>query len=275
LCNTDCLLTERIKPLMKLSPFPGMDPFLERPAKWASVHTRLINAISDQLADALAPHFYVEIEERVILTLSTMPEIKQQIEPDVYLVRSGQAPVAQAPARQITTPTVVEAMYTEEIRQRYLEIRDTTNREVVTTLELLSPFNKAAGQRGRIDFLDKRQKVMASTVHWIEIDLLRAGVRPPEVANKSDYYTLLKRAGVFGQFEVWYIDLRDPLPTIAVPLRPPFADAALDLQEALADMYRRAHYAESIDYSAEIPPPKLSPADKRWAQQRIENWLQA
>lgn len=258
---------------MKLSPFPGMDPFLERPAKWSSVHTRLINAISDQLADALAPHFYVEIEERVTLTLSTMPEIKQQIEPDVYLVRSGQVPVVQAPARQITTPTVVEAMYTEEIRQRYLEIRDTANREVVTTLELLSPFNKAAGQRGRIDFMDKRQKVMASNVHWIEIDLLRAGVRPPEVADKSDYYSLLRRAGVLGQFEVWYIDLRESLPTIAVPLRPPFVDAALDLQEAFTNMYRRAHYAESIDYTAEIPAPRLPPADERWVRQCIETWL--
>ncbi|MCE7989255.1 MAG: DUF4058 family protein [Caldilinea sp. CFX5] len=47
---------------MTKSPFPGMDPFLERPAKWSSVHTRLINAISDQLAERLAPNFYVEKE---------------------------------------------------------------------------------------------------------------------------------------------------------------------------------------------------------------------
>ncbi len=74
-----------------LSPFPGMDPYLERPAKWHSVHTRLINAISDQLADTLSPDFYVEIEERVVLTLSENPDVKYQIEPDVYVVRGGES----------------------------------------------------------------------------------------------------------------------------------------------------------------------------------------
>lgn len=259
---------------MTSSPFPGMDPFLERPSKWNSVYTRLMNAISDQLADALSPHFYVEIEERIVLTLADAPHTKYPIKPDVYLVRSPQPVDAGAlPVRQITMPTIIEAAPQEEVRQRYLEIRDTASREVVTTIELLSPFNKAAGERGRVDFMDKRNKVMGSDVHWIEIDLLRAGVRPTEVAGKSDYYALLKRGGVLGLFEVWYIDLRDRLPTIAVPLRPPFADAPLDLQEAFADMYRRAHYAESIDYTDEIPAPNLDPADEIWARHCVQSWL--
>lgn len=38
-------------------PLPGMDPFLEEPARWSSVHPRLINAISDQLADAISLNF--------------------------------------------------------------------------------------------------------------------------------------------------------------------------------------------------------------------------
>ncbi len=42
------------------SPFPGMDPFLEEPTRWRSVHTRLINAISDQLAGMVAPRFYAD-----------------------------------------------------------------------------------------------------------------------------------------------------------------------------------------------------------------------
>lgn len=258
---------------MTTSPFPGMDPFLERPAKWSSVHTRLINAISDQLAEILAPNFYVEIEERVTLTSAATPHGRQQIEPDVYLVRAPVFTTAQKPAGQITPPTLVEAIYTEEIRQRYLEIRDTFQREVVATIELLSPFNKAAGERGRIDFIKKRKSVMASDVHWIEIDLLRAGTRPAEVADKSDYYALLKRGGTLGLFEVWYVDLRDRLPTIAVPLRPPFEDAPLDLQAAFNDMYRRAHYGESIDYTHDLPQPTLDPPDQQWVQQRIADWV--
>ena len=113
---------------------------------------------------------------------------------------------------------------------------------------------------------------MVADIHWIEIDLLRAGTRPPEVADKSDYYALLKRSGTFGRFEVWYCDLRDSLPTIAVPLRPPYADAPLDLQEAFEDMYRRAHYAESMAYDNNIPAPRLDPADLTWVQQRVQTW---
>lgn len=259
---------------MAHSPFPGMDPFLEKPAKWSSVHTRLINAISDQLADTLAPDFYVEIEERVTLTLVSDPGVRQHIEPDIYLVR-GQ-PESQrriVAGQQITTPTVVEAVYQDKVRQRYLEIRDVVNREVVTTIELLPPFNKAPGVRGHVDFMDKRRQVMASNVHWIEIDLLRAGKRPTEVADKSDYYALLKRGGVLGLFEVWYIDLRDLLPTIAVPLRPPFDDAPLNLQDAFEDVYRRAHYAESIDYREEVPLPRCGPADEAWIEQQVAAWM--
>ncbi len=262
---------------MTKSPFPGMDPFLERPAKWSSVHTRLINAISDQLAERLAPNFYVEIEERVTLTLAADPKVRPQIEPDVYVVRApALSPVATTvipiTAPQITTPTVVEALYSEEIRQRYLEIRDSAQREVVTTIELLSPFNKMSGERGRVDFLKKRERVMASDVHWIEIDLLRAGTRTPEVADKSAYYALLKRGGTLGLFEVWYIGLRDRLPTIAVPLRPPFDDAPLDLQAAFDDMYQRAHYAQSIDYTADLPAPVLNLPDQQWVKQSITQW---
>jgi hypothetical protein len=33
------------------APFSGMDPFLEKPGAWSGVHSRLINTISDILAD--------------------------------------------------------------------------------------------------------------------------------------------------------------------------------------------------------------------------------
>jgi len=176
---------------------------------------------------------------------------------------------------QITAPTLVEAVYTEEIRQRYLEIRDSAQRQVITTIELLSPFNKMSGERGRVDFFFFFERVMASNVHWIEIDLLRAGARTTEVADKSDYYALLKRGGTLGLFEVWYIDLRDRLPTIAVPLHPPFDDAPLDLQAAFADMYQRAHYAQSIDYTTDLPASALELSDQQWAKQCIAQWRSA
>lgn len=251
------------------SPFPGIDPFWEEPARWSSVHTRLINAISDQLAERVSPNFYVEIEERIIVAVTDPDEANLYFEPDVYLTRGQEAVQQPAHTMVITPPTVIEVVHPEEIRQRYLEVRDSFNHEVITTIELLSPFNKAGGKRDNVDFLKKRRQMMATNVHWLEIDLLRAGLGPSEVTGKSDYYALLKRGGVLDLFEVWYIDLRDTLPTIAVPLRAGLDDVPLDLQSAFADMYRRAHYADSIDYSAAIPSPPLPAADETWICEQI------
>lgn len=257
------------------SPFPGMDPYLEDRSRWSSVHTRLIVSMSDQLADAVAPHFFVEIEQRVYIITPDDPETRVQIVPDLYAVleRQGEQRVSAAASGAIMTPTLVEPLYELEIRDRYIEIRDTESREVVATLELLSPFNKTPGNVGYDAFQRKRRQVMASNVHWIEVDLLRAGERPAEVAGKSDYYALLKRGEKLGPYEVWYFDLRDRMPVIAVPLRPPFDDVPLDLQSAFDEVYKRAHYANSIDYTRPVPPPPLRPADTAWAADRIQPWI--
>jgi hypothetical protein len=114
--------------------------------------------------------------------------------------------------------------------------------------------------------------VFSTRTHWIEIDLLRAGERPPEVAGQSDYYALLRRGNGGGRLEVWYVDLRDPLPRITVPLRDPYPDAVLDLQAALATVYARARYADDVDYTRVPPPPPLRPADTAWVAQCVARW---
>jgi hypothetical protein len=255
---------------MDKSPFPGMDPYLEDSAEWGSVHTRLITAIGDQLAPLVAPHFIVRFEQRVYLL--DPDEDRAMIEPDVYLVQ-GYQPSAQPTALAVATPPVlVEPLLESEVRDRYIEIRDKRNREVITTVEILSPFSKTPGVKGYTAFLKKRNSVMASDVHWVEIDLLRAGERPREVAHKSDYYALLKRGGTLGPYEVWYCDVRDRLPTIFVPLRPPFADVLLDLQAAFDEVYQHGYYADDIDYTSPPPPPPLRPADGNWVRERIAAW---
>ena len=256
------------------SPFPGMDPFLEEPSAWGGFHSRLINSISDDLANRVAPNFLVDIEERVYITMPDDPQ-RHPIVPDVYVVSEPRREYTTATAGAIAAPTLIEPIYPEEIRDRYIEIRDARNRDVVTTIEVLSPFNKAASSPGREAFLRKRKAVTTSKTHWVEIDLLRAGERPPELASKSDYYALLKRGGVPGPYEVWYFDLRDWMPTIAIPLRPPFEDVPLNLQTAFDTVYARGHYAESADYSRMPPAPRLRPADVTWMEERIREWTNA
>ncbi|NHZ72692.1 MAG: DUF4058 family protein, partial [Aquificales bacterium] len=132
------------------SPFPGMDPFLEDKSRWTSVHARLIVALSDQLSETVAPDFYVDVEQRIYITSLDDPEGKRQLIPDIYVIpgtESQRTPVATANAA-IMTPTLIEPVYIPEIRDRYLEIRDTHNHEVITTITLLSPFNKTPGHQG-------------------------------------------------------------------------------------------------------------------------------
>jgi hypothetical protein len=255
------------------SPFPGMDPYLEDPSGWPGVHSRLINSISDILAPQLAPDYIVQIEERVYVA-SPEELSRRVIVPDLYLVEHGNTRATGA-ATTISPATLIEPLYDEEVRDRFIEIRTARNNEVVTTIEVLSPANKHPESTGRRQFLRKREAILSSLTHWIEIDLLRAGDRPGEVAGRGDYYALLIRANTFGPYEGWFADLRDPLPTIAVPLRQPDADVPLNLQAAINLVYERGYYAASIDYTRLVPLPPLSLPDANWAAARVREWQQA
>jgi hypothetical protein len=258
-----------------LSPFPGMDPFLEDPAGWGDVHFSLIGAIREQLAEAVSPHFFVGVERRVYIVSPDEERPSQTVVPDVYLISTPSPEHYGSLAAQITMPLLIEPELPFEVREHYLEIRDVKNRQVVTTIELLSPGNKTPGNEAYNTFKAKRQTVTHTPVHWIEIDLLRAGERLKEVAGKSDYYTLLKRGNGPVPYEVWLFNLRDRLPTIAVPLRPPFADVPLDLQTAFETMYQRAHYADAVDYEEFIPLPRLRSEDASWVEEQVQKWLAA
>ena len=56
------------------TPFPGMDPYLERPGMWEEVHTRLIVAIADTLGPQVRPNYRVGVEQRTYLAVLTPDE---------------------------------------------------------------------------------------------------------------------------------------------------------------------------------------------------------
>jgi hypothetical protein len=252
-----------------------MDPYLEDAALWEGFHHRLIGVLDELLTLRVPPAFYVEQQAAVYIL---EPGVRQRppIRPDLFLVEAGPITTGGRTTatveRPITEPTIVTARYPEEMRQRYLEIRDATSHRVVTVIELLSPTNKTPGA-GRDAFVRKRHDVMASSTHWLEIDLLREGERPPEVADQSDYYALLRRGGAAEQLEIWFCNLRDELPVIAVPLTSSFSDIALDLQAAFTRTYDR-YYAARLTYEA-APPSRCTPADAAWVAERVRAWRAA
>jgi hypothetical protein len=250
-----------------------MDPYLERADRWSGVHARLIAVIGEALARRVAPRFFVDSEDNIYI-LGLDDPARSWVRPDLALVEAASTGSPAHPRGQITAPLVLDLPASLEIRAPYLKVIDTADRQVVTTIEVLSPINKLAGSSGQRDFLRKREQLLSSSTHWLEIDLLRAGTRPPGIPPQGEYDAVLHRAGVLDQVEAWFASLRAPLPTIAVPLKPPFDDVPLDLQEAVDLVYERYRYDTGIDY-AEEPPPPLRAADVVWVSERVAAWRQA
>jgi hypothetical protein len=136
---------------------------------------------------------------------------------------------------------------------------------LVTVIELLSPTNKYSSP-DREQYLGKRGRLLASSTHLVEIDLLRGGPRMPFAAPppQCTYYVLVSRMEKRPQADFWPVHLRDPLPIIPIPLREGDTDAQLDLQAALHHVYDAARYENYIYDST--PQPPLSSEDQAWAK---------
>ncbi|MBN9524455.1 DUF4058 family protein [bacterium] len=84
-------------------------------------------------------------------------------------------PVGGATTAELVVPAaVLIPSPPDEIHSVYLEVRDRTGGEVVTTIELLSPSNKATDP-DRDAYWAKVRRLRASPANLVEIDLLRGG----------------------------------------------------------------------------------------------------
>jgi Protein of unknown function (DUF4058) len=257
-------MRREVRPLP--SPFPGMDPYLERGRVWSDLHHSLITAIRDALAPQVAPAYYVAIEERV--TTVEVARGENVREPDAAIiptrpvpVPSGGVAVAEAPAA--TAIRVTLPRY-ETVREGYLEIRGVQNQVVVTAIEVLSPTNKLSSE-GRQEYEKKRRAVLSSVTSLIEIDLLRAGEpMQMEPLPMSDYRLLVSRGWEHPEASLHAFSIRQAIPAITVPLQWSEAEVSLSVGELLAQVYDRARYDLRVDYKAAPPEPALSAEDAAW-----------
>jgi Protein of unknown function (DUF4058) len=146
-----------------------------------------------------------------------------------------------------------------------IEIRDTANRQLVTAIEVLSPTNKRGD--GREEYLAKRRRMLLSTAHLLEIDLLRQGQRVPmqNPLPRAAYFIFLSRVERRPITEIWPISLTEPLPVVPVPLLPGDKDEVLDLQQTFATTYDLVGYDLALDYT-QPPEILLPPEDAAWAE---------
>jgi hypothetical protein len=135
--------------------------------------------------------------------------------------------------------------------------------------QLLSPWNKTP-EAGVAEYLTKRANVLYSSANLVELDLLRGGQRLPTVEplQAGDFYAFVSRPRRRPEVDVYAWTLRDPLPTLPIPLDEADPDVLLDLQTAFTTTYDRAGYDYSLDY-AEAVQPVLSMEDSQWVQSRL------
>ena len=258
------------------SPFPGMNPYLENPELWSEVHSRLIVAIADRMAPSLLPNYYVAIEKRIYLStledslLIGIPDIsviapEVRSSPDLERKNTGTATLSKP-----DEPQTVTVALAEDVQERYLEIRETNTGRVVTAIELLSPKNKRAGE-GKEAYLRKRQQILTSSTHLVEIDLLRGGKPMPMqgVDERKDYRILVSRSDNRPQAQLYAFNLPDAIPKVEVPLQARDNSIILDLKPILDGVYDRAGYHFRIDYS-QPTVPVLSRKAAAWASTAID-----
>lgn len=250
------------------SPFPGMNPYLEVAGHWRDFHATYLPELRRRLVPQLPPDYEVGVEEELFVHEASADERRLTAIADAAVSIERVGPWSEAgAARGVAAAAPAYATLPESLiveRHRWLEVRDRDYREAVTVIELLSPTNKNPSLHRDL-YEAKRLRLVETGVNLVEIDLLRGhGRMPMDGAPPCDYCVVVSRRGEQPRVGVWPLALRDPLPTVPVPLRAPDADLSLDLQAALHRVYDDAGYARQIYRRA--PDPPLPPADAAWAE---------
>jgi hypothetical protein len=214
------------------SPFPGMDPYLEK--HWGDVHASLCVYTTDFLQPQLRPNFVARVDLREIA------------EPDAGL---------DLPSRR------KRIIASEPGETGFVQIFErSAERPLVTVIEFLTLPDKVS-KRGRSDYCAARDRAIAAGVNVVEIDLLRAGAwifRHPKDAVPSHaqatYRACVQRGSRQNRVEYYPLPIRQRLPKIGIPLRKQDKDAVLDLQELVDRAYVHGAY-DVLDYNRPAHPP--------------------
>ena len=243
-----------------------MDPYLEG-SLWTTLHFSLGAEIVRTLAPKLRPRYLVLPAERFVMTTETIGVTTAVIYPDVAVSQS-QTVVAEPSATLTTAPLQLATVIPTPVPHVTIEIRDRASRQLVTAIELLSPTNKRGD--GYEEYVTKRQRILLSRAHLLEIDLLREGKRVPmqEPLPTAPYFVFLSRAEKRPLTDIWPIALDDPLPLIPIPLLPDDKDVLLDLQQVFTATYDLLGYDLAVDYR-QAPDIPMKGEEAEWVEERL------
>lgn len=263
------------------SPFPGMDPFLEKNPIFHELHTQMFAEAQGLLQPQVRPKYVARLERHLsegsVWGLEVGASSLEGREPDLTIVPGSRSRRMVRANAVLSRPTATEF---EELAEEELELRkqrriviyvQSRPRLAVTSIELLSPSNKESGAVGQTRYLEKRSSALHGGLHWVEIDLLRGGERPPIPLRfpASDYLTYIAQATPSGwhhQLHTW--SMRAPLPAIPIPLLGNDR-AVLDLAACFRQAYDRIAADDEAGYDDDPPAPALKPKDRIWVDRLL------
>ena len=198
------------------------------------------------------PTFWSSFHSRLIVALADV--LAPQLRPNYYV--------------EVETRVYTD---TADIKERYLEIREIGSNAVITVVEVLSPKNKRPGQ-GRTIYEHKRQNILGSRSHLVELDLLRGDAPLPMqgAVQLAHYHILVSRAEHRPQADLYAVTVRDPLPSFPLPLKGADEAILVDLSAIVQGVYDRASYDLRLDYTQPPPPPAFSEADPTWIRDLLQ-----
>jgi hypothetical protein len=254
-----------------------MNPYLENPQFWSQIHSRLIVGIADVINPQIRPKYRMEIEQRVYLDTQENGKISSLVEiPDNVIFRPSSVSKTTkssgvAVAEPEVKPVQIYLPQLEEITERYLQVKDVETNEVITVIEILSPKNKTGGE-GRNKYLKKREQVLMSLTHFIEIDLLRTGeIMPRDLSEEinTHYRIVISRSDQRPQADLYAFNLPQKIPSIPLPLKPEDQEPLIPLQDLLHSLYESGSYDLVINYQ-KLPLPELTPEDADWVDNLLK-----
>ncbi|MDQ3441341.1 MAG: DUF4058 family protein, partial [Planctomycetota bacterium] len=151
-------------------PFPGMDPYIELMGDWVGFHNAFIVYCSDLLNQVLPEQYVATLEARIRfqpLAGSSIGERSRR--PDVaisYRHNPTTSPTGHGHATTVEPVTLAqEDLWTDEVREAFIEIVRVPGEQLVTVVELLSPSNKTNGGEDRSAYLLKRRQLLHDDVN--------------------------------------------------------------------------------------------------------------
>jgi Protein of unknown function (DUF4058) len=254
------------------SPFPGMNPYLEAPQSWTGLHNWLVGELAKVLGTMLPENYYVAVEERVYesmeaeSTLIGIPDSAVLKTPSAQSALGNTATLSQPRLSQPATVTVPMPI---TINEAYLEVRAAETHQVVTVIEVISLKNKQGESRQKYE--EKRNRILASQSHLVEIDLLRKGRAMAFSGTAPVHYRILvSRRQQRPQADLYGFNLQDEIPIFPIPLQHQDAEIPIDLKPIIDLIYDLGRFPLRIDYTQDPPEPKLSKDDRNWCDRLLK-----